>query len=170
MDPGRRKGGDFSSLRVHTGLRVRSASYNMSIEALPRVNTADRRQANLHLPTAVAVNVEPCIHIPMAFNGDIYYISLVHSFVCYLHNILLFVSNTYGFPNLGSADPRGSPNKLEGVCKNIINIQKTTALEQVIACSLLHAASPGSIPGRDSFLGEVFPGFFLTCKTNVRKL
>ena len=161
MDPGRRKGGDFSSLRVHTGLRVRSASYNMSIEALPRVNTADRRQANLHLPTAVAVNVEPCIHIPMAFNGDIYYISLVHSFVCYLHNILLFVSNTYGFPNLGSADPRGSPNKLEGVCKNIINIQKTTALEQVIACSPLtqraRVRSPIGTSFRDEFFFGVFP-------------
>ena len=30
------------------------------------------------------------------------------------------------------------------------------------------AAGPGSIPGRDKF--EVFSGFFLTCKTNVRKL
>ena len=33
-----------------------------------------------------------------------------------------------------------------------------------------HAADPGSIPGRTSFLGEVFWVFFLACKTNVRKL
>ena len=31
-------------------------------------------------------------------------------------------------------------------------------------------ACPGSIPGRDNFLGEVFSGFFFTCKTNVGKL
>ena len=34
-----------------------------------------------------------------------------------------------------------------------------------------HAAGLGSIPGRDRFPGEVFfLGFFLTCKTYVRKL
>ena len=33
-----------------------------------------------------------------------------------------------------------------------------------------HAAGPGSIPGRDRFPGWGFFGFFLTCKTNVRKL
>ena len=33
-----------------------------------------------------------------------------------------------------------------------------------------HAAGPGSIPVGTSFLGEVFSGFFLTCKINVRKL
>ena len=33
-----------------------------------------------------------------------------------------------------------------------------------------HAAGLGSIPVGTSFLGEVFSGFFLTCKTNVRKL
>ena len=32
------------------------------------------------------------------------------------------------------------------------------------------AAGPGSIPVGTSFLGEVFSGFFLTCKTNVGKL
>ena len=32
------------------------------------------------------------------------------------------------------------------------------------------AVGPGSSPVRTSFLGEVFLGFFLTCKTNVRKL
>ena len=31
-----------------------------------------------------------------------------------------------------------------------------------------HAVGPGSIPVRTSFLGEVFLGFSLTCKTNVR--
>ena len=35
--------------------------------------------------------------------------------------------------------------------------------------SLTHLAGPGSIPGRISFPGWVFPGFFLNCKTNVRK-
>ena len=33
-----------------------------------------------------------------------------------------------------------------------------------------HAAGPGSIPGRDKFPGWGFSGFFLTCKTNIRKL
>ena len=33
-----------------------------------------------------------------------------------------------------------------------------------------HAAGPGSTPVGTSFLGEVCSGFFLTCKTNVRKL
>ena len=32
-----------------------------------------------------------------------------------------------------------------------------------------HAADPGSIPGRVNFLVEVFPGFSLNHKTNVRK-
>ena len=33
-----------------------------------------------------------------------------------------------------------------------------------------HAAGPGSIPGRDKFPLRGFSGFFLTCKTNVRKI
>ena len=33
-----------------------------------------------------------------------------------------------------------------------------------------HAAGPGSIPVGTSLLVEIFSGFFLTCKTNVRKL
>ena len=33
-----------------------------------------------------------------------------------------------------------------------------------------HAAGPGSIPGRDEFMGDVFSWFFLTCKKNVGKL
>ena len=39
-------------------------------------------------------------------------------------------------------------------------------------CSMraCHAAGPGSVPGRDKFSGWGFLGFFLTCKTNARKL
>ena len=32
-----------------------------------------------------------------------------------------------------------------------------------------HAASPGSIPGRDKFRGRGSSGFFLTCKTKCRE-
>ena len=33
-----------------------------------------------------------------------------------------------------------------------------------------HAAGPVRSPVGTSFLGEIFSGFFFTCKTNVRKL
>ena len=47
---------------------------------------------------------------------------------------------------------------------------KSTAVEQVVAyASVTQRARVRSPVGTD-FLGEVFSGFFLTCKTNVRKL
>ena len=49
-------------------------------------------------------------------------------------------------------------------------ILECTVVEQVVACALVtQRARVRSTVGR-SFLGEVFSGFFLTCKTNVRKL
>ena len=47
---------------------------------------------------------------------------------------------------------------------------KSTAVEQVVACALVTQRARVRSPVGTSFLGEVFSGFFLTCKTNVRKL
>ena len=46
----------------------------------------------------------------------------------------------------------------------------STAVEQVVACALVMQQAQVRSPVGTSFLGEVFSGFFLTCKTNVRKL
>ena len=46
----------------------------------------------------------------------------------------------------------------------------STALEQVVACVLVTQRARVRSPVGTGFLGEVFLGFFLTCKTNVRKL
>ena len=43
-------------------------------------------------------------------------------------------------------------------------------MEQVIACTLVTQRARVRSPVGTGFLGEVFSGFFLTCKTNVRKL
>ena len=45
-----------------------------------------------------------------------------------------------------------------------------TAVEQVVACALVTQRARVQSPVRTSFLGEVFSWFFLTFKTNVRKL
>ena len=47
---------------------------------------------------------------------------------------------------------------------------KSTAVEQVVACALVTQRARVRFPVGTSFLGEVFSGFFLTCKTNVGKL
>ena len=44
------------------------------------------------------------------------------------------------------------------------------AVEQVVACALVTQRARVRFPVGTSFLGEVFSGFFITCKTNVRKL
>ena len=49
-------------------------------------------------------------------------------------------------------------------------IIKSTAVEQVVACALVTQRARVQSPVRTGFLGEVFLGFFLICKTNVRKL
>ena len=46
---------------------------------------------------------------------------------------------------------------------------KSTAVEQVVACALVTQRVRVRSPVGTGFLGEV-SGFFLTCKTNVRKL
>ena len=46
----------------------------------------------------------------------------------------------------------------------------STAVEQVVACALVTQRARVRSPVGTSFLGEVFLGVFLTCKTNVRKL
>ena len=43
-------------------------------------------------------------------------------------------------------------------------VHRCGAVGSMRAC---HAAGPGSNPGRDKFPGEVFPEFFLICKTNI---
>ena len=46
----------------------------------------------------------------------------------------------------------------------------STAVDQVVACAPDTQKARVRSPIRTSFLGEVFSGFFLTCKTNVGKL
>ena len=46
----------------------------------------------------------------------------------------------------------------------------STAVEQVVACAFATQRARIRFPVGTSFMGEVFSGFFLTCKTNVRKL
>ena len=46
---------------------------------------------------------------------------------------------------------------------------KSTAVEQAIACALVTQRARVQSPVGASFLGEVFSGFFLTSKMNVRK-
>ena len=53
---------------------------------------------------------------------------------------------------------------------NIYIDNKSTAVEQVVACARITQRARVRSPVGTGFLGEVFSGFFLTCKTNVRKL
>ena len=46
----------------------------------------------------------------------------------------------------------------------------STAVEQVIACALVGQRARVRSPVGTNFLGEVFSGFFLSCKINVRNL
>ena len=48
--------------------------------------------------------------------------------------------------------------------------QETTTVEQVVVCALATQRARVRFPVETSFLDEVFSGFFLLCKTNVRKL
>ena len=48
--------------------------------------------------------------------------------------------------------------------------EESSAVEQVVACALVTQRARVRSPVGTSFLGEVFSGFFLTCKTNVSKL
>ena len=45
-----------------------------------------------------------------------------------------------------------------------------TAVGQAVACAPVTQRARVRIPIGKSFLGEIFSGFFLTCKTNVGKL
>ena len=47
---------------------------------------------------------------------------------------------------------------------------ESTAVGQAVACVPVTQRAQVQSPVGTSFLGEVFSGFFLTCKTNVRKL
>ena len=47
---------------------------------------------------------------------------------------------------------------------------RSTAVEKVVACALVTQRARVRSPVGTGFLGEVFSRFFLTCKTNVRKL
>ena len=51
-----------------------------------------------------------------------------------------------------------------------VNLLWSTAVEQVVACALVTQRARVRSPVGTGFLGGVFSGFFLTCKTNVRKL
>ena len=49
-------------------------------------------------------------------------------------------------------------------------LQSSTAVKQAVARAPVTQRAGVRSPVGTSFLGEVFSGFFLTCKTNVRKL
>ena len=46
----------------------------------------------------------------------------------------------------------------------------STAVEQAVACARVTQRALVRSAVGTSFLGDVFSGFFLTCKSNVRKL
>ena len=48
--------------------------------------------------------------------------------------------------------------------------EKSTAVGQAVACALVTQRARVRSPVGTSFLGEIFSGVFLTCKTNVGKL
>ena len=53
---------------------------------------------------------------------------------------------------------------------NVVSTRRgSTAVEKVVACAPVAQRARVRSPVRTSFLGEVFSGLFLTCKTNVRK-
>ena len=54
--------------------------------------------------------------------------------------------------------------------KQIQELFTSTAVGQVVACMPVMQRAQVQFPVGTSFLGEVFLGFFLTCKTKVRKL
>ena len=47
---------------------------------------------------------------------------------------------------------------------------KSTAVEQTVACVPVTQRTTVRSPIGTTFLGEVFSGFFFTCKTNVREI
>ena len=53
--------------------------------------------------------------------------------------------------------------------KILTSFDVSTAVEQVVACALVTQRARVRSPVGTSFLGDVFSGFFLTCKMNVRK-
>ena len=60
-------------------------------------------------------------------------------------------------------------------CFSLIDIYSfttisSTAVGQAVGCAPVMQRAWVQSPVGTSFLGEVFLGFFLTCKTNVRKL
>ena len=59
---------------------------------------------------------------------------------------------------------------LKGVNKGGVFKNSVYTVEQVVACALVTQRARVRFPVGTYFLGEVFSVFFLTCKTNVRKL
>ena len=55
-------------------------------------------------------------------------------------------------------------------CSDLDTMTESTAVEQLVACELVTQRARVRSPVGTNFLGEVFLGFFLTCKTSVRKL
>ena len=53
---------------------------------------------------------------------------------------------------------------------NKITLLQCTAVEQAVACTPVTQRARVRSPVGSSFLGETFSRFFLTCKTNVKKL
>ena len=54
--------------------------------------------------------------------------------------------------------------------KDFVSLCTVHRCGTVVACALVTQRARVLFPVGTSFLGEVFSGFFLTCKTNVRKL
>ena len=60
--------------------------------------------------------------------------------------------------------------RLRSCSQEFNTFKMSTAAEQAVACSPVAQWARVRSPVGTSFLGEVFSGFFLTCKSNVRKL
>ena len=70
--------------------------------------------------------------------------------------------------------PETSSEKICNVLlQNLIRMEhfeiRSIAVDQAVACALVTQRTLVRSPVRTSFLGEVFSGFFHTCKTNVGK-
>ena len=71
--------------------------------------------------------------------------------------------------NLGCSSAKGRSSTANSGTKVAV-LLGSTAVGQAEACVLVTQRAWVRSPVGTSFLGEVFSGFFLTCKTNVRKL
>ena len=85
---------------------------------------------------------------------DHMYHNVIYLFSCSLSPVLIW-TNSFGTPCI--------------VCRES-PFGQSTSVGQAVACMSVTQRARVRSPVGTSFLGEIFSGFFLTCKTNVRKL